>query len=84
MALFPMAQPKAHSLTGRITQPLLAQAFKAVRANRGAAGIDKVSLKMYEANLAENLQALERDLKDGSFRPLPLRRCRLWFDRPRP
>lgn len=74
MALFPIAKPKAHSLTGRINQPLLAQAFKAVRANRGAAGIDRVSLKVYEANLAENLQALERDLKDGSFHPLPLRR----------
>jgi RNA-directed DNA polymerase len=74
MALFPIAKPKAHSLTGRITQSLLLQAFKAVKRNRGAAGIDKVSLKMFEANLAENLQALERDLKDGSFSPLPLRR----------
>jgi len=74
MALFPIAKPKAHSLTGRITQPLLFAAFQAVRRNRGAAGIDKVSIKMFENNLAENLQALERDLKDGSFRPFPLRR----------
>jgi group II intron reverse transcriptase/maturase len=74
MALFPVAKVKAHSLTGRITQPLLLAAFKAVRRNRGAAGIDKVSLKMFEANLAENLAALERQLKDGSFNPLPLRR----------
>ena len=49
-------------------------AFKAVKRNRGAAGIDKVSIKMFEANLAENLLALERDLKDGSFQPFPLRR----------
>jgi len=74
MALFPKAKIKAHSLTGRITLPLLHDAFKAVRRNRGAAGIDKVSLKQFEANLAENLQALERDLKDGSFQPRPLRR----------
>jgi RNA-directed DNA polymerase len=74
MALFPIAKPKAHSLTGRITRPLLLAAFQAVKRNRGAAGIDKVSLKMFEANLAENLQALERSLKDGSFQPLPLRR----------
>jgi group II intron reverse transcriptase/maturase len=53
---------------------LLHAAFKAVKRNRGAAGIDKVSIKMFEANLAENLAALERDLKDGSFVPLPLRR----------
>jgi RNA-directed DNA polymerase len=74
MALFPIAKPKAHSLTGRITQPLLHAAFKAVKRNRGAAGIDKVSIKMFEANLADNLLALERDLKSGSFLPLPLRR----------
>jgi len=74
VALFPIAKPKAHSLTGRITLPLLMAAFKAVKANRGAAGIDKVSIKMFEANLVENLLALERMLKDGSFRPFPLRR----------
>jgi len=65
---------KHHSLTGRIISPLLVKAFKAVKRNRGAAGIDKVSIKMFEANLAENLRALERDIKDGSFEPLPLRR----------
>src|SRR2546425_1580487 len=74
MALFPIAKPKAHSLTGRITPPLLQAAFKAVKRNRGAAGIDKVSVKMFEANLADNLSALERALKSGSFEPLPLRR----------
>jgi len=74
MALFPIAKIKAHSLTGRITQPLLLAAFKAVKRNRGAAGVDKVSLKMFEANLAHNLLALERDLKSDSFQPLPLRR----------
>ncbi len=74
MGLFPIALPKAHSLTGRITRPRLYQAFKAVQRNRGAAGIDKVSIKMFEKNLDENLRALERDLKDGSFVPFPLLR----------
>jgi len=74
MALFPIAKIKAHSLTGRITQPLLLAAFHAVKRNRGAAGIDRVSIKMLEANLPENLRALERDWKDGSLVPFPLRR----------
>jgi len=65
---------KAHSLTGRITNGLMDDSFKAVKRNRGAAGIDKVSIKMFEANLADNLRALMRDLKTGSFQPLPLRR----------
>jgi group II intron reverse transcriptase/maturase len=65
---------KVHSLTGRITSPLVHAAWKAVKRNRGAAGIDKVSVNMFEANLEENLQALMRDLKNGSFEPKPLRR----------
>jgi group II intron reverse transcriptase/maturase len=50
------------------------QAFQVVKRNRGAAGIDKVSVKMFEANLDENLAALLKDLKTGTFRPRPLRR----------
>jgi RNA-directed DNA polymerase len=72
--VFPVARPKAHSLTGRITFDLMVSAFKAVKRNRGAAGIDKVSIQMFEANRDENLQALMRDLKDGSFEPFPLKR----------
>ena len=66
---------KVHSLTGRITFPRVHAAWKKVRRNRGAAGIDKVSINMFEANLDENLQALMRDLKNGSFEPKPLRRA---------
>jgi group II intron reverse transcriptase/maturase len=66
---------KVHSLTGRITPQLLLDSFKSVKRNRGAAGIDKVSIKMFEANLLDNLRALLRDLKNGSFEPFPLRRA---------
>jgi RNA-directed DNA polymerase len=49
-------------------------AFKAVKRNRGAAGVDKVSIQMFGANLMDNLHALMRELKNGSYEPLPLRR----------
>ena len=65
---------KHHSLTGRITWPLMYQAFRRVKRNRGAAGVDKVSICRFEANLAENLHALMRSLKQGTFQPLPARR----------
>jgi group II intron reverse transcriptase/maturase len=65
---------KVHSLTGRITPEVMRKAFQAVKRNRGAAGVDKVSIKMFEANLEENLTALMRDLKTGAYRPSPLRR----------
>jgi group II intron reverse transcriptase/maturase len=72
-----MKKVKVHSLTGRITPQLMRQAFQAVKRNRGAAGVDKVSIKMFEANLEENLAALMRDLKAGTFRPHPLRRVHI-------
>lgn len=65
---------KEHSLTGRITDVLMLEAFKAVKKNRGSAGIDKVSIKMYESNLKDNLLSLMRDLKQGTYQPIPLRR----------
>jgi RNA-directed DNA polymerase len=65
---------KAHSLTGRIDDRLVMCAFKAVKKNRGAAGIDKVSIQMFEQNLDENLKALMRELKTGTLVPKPLRR----------
>jgi group II intron reverse transcriptase/maturase len=74
MGINSQRKQKVHSLTGRITFPLLLDSFKAVKRNRGAAGIDKVSIKMFEANLLDNLHALCRDLKNGSFEPFPLRR----------
>jgi group II intron reverse transcriptase/maturase len=65
---------KVHSLTGRITSKLVFEAWRAVRRNRGAAGIDKVSIQMFEQNLDANLDRLMRELKQGTFQPLPARR----------
>lgn len=52
-------------------------AFRNVKRNRGAAGIDKVSIRLFENNLDQNLLALMRQLKDRSFQPLPLRRVHI-------
>ena len=65
---------KVHSLTGRITPAVVLGAWRAVRRNRGAAGIDRVSIRMFEANLDQNLDRLLRELKQGTFEPLPARR----------
>src|SRR3954449_5445730 len=46
-----MKKIKVHSLTGRITPQLMRQAFQAVKQNRGAAGVDKVSIHLFAANL---------------------------------
>ncbi len=54
----------------------MSEAFKAVKRNRGAAGIDKVSIGMFEENLEANLASLMKDLKTrGTFVPSPCVEC---------
>jgi RNA-directed DNA polymerase len=68
---------KVHSLTGRITFELMLKAFKAVKRNRGSAGIDKVSIQVYERDLVSNLSSLMHELKTGKFQPMPLKRVHI-------
>jgi len=54
--------------------PTLRAAFARVKANRGAAGVDHVTVAMYERRLDANLTALSASLRDGTYRPQPIRR----------
>lgn len=54
--------------------PTLRGAFARVKANRGAAGVDHVTVAMYEARLEANLAALSTALRDGTYRPHAIRR----------
>jgi RNA-directed DNA polymerase len=53
----------SYSFPGIVVQGILA-----------SAGVDKVSIKMYEKNLAGNLAHLMDELKTGTYQPKPLRR----------
>lgn len=65
-----------HALHDRIWRDdVLQEAWKRVRKNKGSAGIDKVTLAAVEEYGAERLLAeLQRDLREGSYRPSPARR----------
>lgn len=52
----------------------LEKAFEMVKKNKGAPGIDKVTVKDYEANLESNLEVLQEKLKKKTYRPKPVRR----------
>ena len=56
-----------------ITKEMVKAAYREVKANHGAAGIDKESLEMYEADLLNNLYVLWNRLSSGSYFPKPLR-----------
>lgn len=50
------------------------EAFKKVKANRGAAGVDGQSIAEFEVGLADNLYKLWNRLSSGSYLPPPVRR----------
>jgi len=50
------------------------EAFKGVKANQGAAGVDGQSIAEFEADLEDNLYKLWNRLSSGSYFPPPVRR----------
>ncbi|MEX5708934.1 reverse transcriptase domain-containing protein, partial [Parafrankia sp. FMc6] len=65
-----------HTLYDKVyRKDVVARAWEQVRRNRGAAGIDNITLSMVEGYGVDRLlDELVCELKDGSYRPLPARR----------
>lgn len=55
-----------------IPKPLFVQAFKLVKVNAGAAGIDQESVADFERNLKDNLYKLWNRMSSGSYFPPPV------------
>lgn len=58
----------------------LRAAWQHVQANGGASGVDHVTVAMYERDLDRHLTTLATQLRDGTYRPQPIRRT--WIDKP--
>jgi RNA-directed DNA polymerase len=69
------------SLMDKVYAPAnLAAAWKRVRSNRGAAGVDGQSVALFERDASKYLDELHRELQDGSYRPSAVRRQ--WISKP--
>ena len=68
-----------HALYDKVSRrDVLERAWELVRANKGAAGIDQQTIADVERHgIAELLDELAADLKDGSYRALPARRVHI-------
>lgn len=72
---------KWYSLIDKVSAlDTLRQAFRAVKANDGAAGVDHQTIAMFEQHLETNLEKLSASLKDGRYRPQAIRR--VWIPKP--
>lgn len=64
-----------HTLSDKVSaERTLRAAFARVKANRGAPGVDHVTVAMFEARLDANLARLSAALRDGTYRPQAIRR----------
>ena len=58
----------------------LYSAFEKVKANKGSAGVDRISIPEFETRLQANLERLRELLRDGTYRPQAVKR--VWIPKP--
>lgn len=64
-----------HSLIDKVwAMPNLEEAIGEVKRNRGAAGVDRVTIKAFESELESNLRTLQQELRTKAYKPMPVRR----------
>jgi RNA-directed DNA polymerase len=61
-------------LEAALTRENLKQAFKRVRSNKGAAGVDGLDIDQTARHLATAWPAIREQLRKGTYRPSPVRR----------
>ena len=66
-----MKETKSKSLP--VSKQMVWNAYKKVRANKGSAGIDGISLKDFELKLEDNLYKIWNRLASGSYFPPPVK-----------
>src|SRR5690606_28312398 len=69
---------KWHSLIDKVySQANLYSAYREVAANRGAPGVDNITIEDFTANLLRNIGKLEQQLRDGTYRPQSIKRVHI-------
>src|SRR6266536_2480106 len=66
-------EPVSEAKPYDIPKQLVWEAYRRVKANRGAAGVDGVSLAAFEQNLKGNLYKVWDRMSSGSYHPPPVR-----------
>jgi group II intron reverse transcriptase/maturase len=56
-----------------ISRPMVWAAYKKVRANKGSAGVDSVSMEVFDANRSKHLYKLWNRMASGSYFPPPVK-----------
>jgi RNA-directed DNA polymerase len=74
----PTGARKVHSLIDKVyKRKNLEMAWEMVRANRGSGGVDGQSLDGFAAQLDQQLDRLQSELKDDTYQPQPVRQVQI-------
>ena len=74
----PTGARKVHSLIDKVYQRKnLEMAWEMVKAHRGSGGVDGQSLEGFAEQLDQQLDRLQRELKDDVYRPQPVRQVQI-------
>ena len=68
-----MGKSKPMDKSFDISKRLVWEAYKSVKANQGAAGVDGQSVEAFEADLRNNLYKIWNRMSSGSYCPPPVR-----------
>src|SRR5579863_7039744 len=72
----PERKRKWYSLIDKVyALPNLRAAWQKVAANRGAAGVDGMSIRTFQTEAEQRLEQLSEDLRKKAYRPQPVRRA---------
>jgi RNA-directed DNA polymerase len=79
--------PNEHLLERILSRENMQQAWKRVKANKGAAGVDEMSIEAFPAFARTKWKNIREELLAGTYQPSPVRRveipkstgaCALW------
>ncbi len=74
----PERKRKWHSLFDKVfALSNLQRAWEQVKANQGAAGIDRITIGLFARNASQRLEHLSQDLRNKTYRPQPVRRVHI-------
>ena len=74
----PTGAGKVHSLVDKVYQRKnLERAWEKVKANRGSGGVDGQSLAEFEAQVDQQLNRLQSELKEDAYQPQPVRQVQI-------
>jgi len=69
--------PEQHLLERILSSANMEQAWKRVRANKGAPGVDSITIEQFPDHTRSHWQTIRESLKAGSYKPLPVKRVEI-------